>query len=376
MKHPRIELFKSVTCTAWLLFAVSMHTVVLNGNPIEHLDSTGKTGDLYFPPAKGNWETVSPEHAGWDPVNLQKALDYAGENQSSGVVVLYKGRILAEQYWEVPGGGSARYREAVIATDPDGRVIEDVASAQKSVTAILVGIAQYKGLLQITDRVDQYLGKGWSQAAPEQEQAITIRHLITMTTGLTERGAFEAPAGTKWRYNSTIYAMTMEVLEKASGMDRNELTRKWLTGPLGMGDSRWEPRKNAVAQSINRYGFASTARDLARFGLMMLANGAWDGNDIVADKEYLQDATTSSQDLNPYYGYLWWLNRDAHDPGKPRIDTIPTDTYSANGALIRRCYVVPGMQLVVTRIGDQPAGGRDFDRAFWERLMAAVPRKS
>ena len=51
---------------------------------------------LYFPPAKGEWESVKLGNVGWDRAKLQKALDYAGENQSSGVVILYRGRILAE----------------------------------------------------------------------------------------------------------------------------------------------------------------------------------------------------------------------------------------------------------------------------------------
>ena len=102
---------------------------------------------------------------------------------------------------------------------------------------MLVGIAQEKGLLKIDDRVDKYLGTGWSKAAPGQEKAITIRHLITMSSGLTERGAFEAKAGSKWRYNTGVYAKSMDALAKAAGIDRHELTRKWLTQPLGRADS-------------------------------------------------------------------------------------------------------------------------------------------
>jgi CubicO group peptidase (beta-lactamase class C family) len=317
---------------------------------------------------------VDPGTVGWDGAKLQAALDYAGENQSSGVVVLYRGRILAEQYWEVPAAaGSAKYGERVLGSDGAGHAIEDVASAQKSVAAILVGIAQQKGLLKIGDRVDQYLGAGWSKATPRQEQAITIRHLITMTSGLSDRGAYEVPPGTKWRYNTGIYAKSMEVVEKAAGLDRNELTRRWLTQPLGMTDSKWVRRGSSELQLVNAFGFATTARDLARFGLMTLAGGQWDGKTILADQQYLKEATTSSQRLNPYYGYLWWLNRDAFAPGKaPKLATAPPDMFIANGALNRRCFVVPSRQLVVTRLGDQPAAKQDFDLQFWKRLMAAA----
>ena len=330
-------------------------------------------GGLYFPPVDGEWETIKPSEAGWDEDKLQLALNYAGENQSSGVVVLYRGRILAEQYWDAQAIRSAKYSARILGRDKAGRPIEDVASAQKSVTSILVGIAQQKGLLKIDDRVDEYLGPGWSRATLEQEAAISIRHLITMSSGLSLRGTFEAPAGTKWRYNTGVYAKSMEVLEKAAGMDRHELTRKWLTEPLGMLDSKWVRRGSPALQQVNGFGFASTARDLARFGLMALADGSWDGEAILSDRQYLKEATSSSQKLNPFYGYLWWLNRDAFDSEKaPRLATAPIDMFSANGALNRRCFVVPSLQLIVTRIGDQPKANKTFDRAFWKLLMDAA----
>ncbi len=333
---------------------------------------TGEAG-LYFPPAQGKWETVEPGEVGWDGDKLQKALDYAGKNQSSGVVVLHRGRILAEQYWDVQGARSAKYRERLLGRDEAGHAIEDVASAQKSVASILVGIAQQKGLLKIGDRVDKYLGEGWSKATPRQEKAITIRHLITMSSGLTDRGTFEAPAGTKWRYNTRAYAKSMEVLVKAAGIDRHELTRKWLTQPLGMSGSKWVRRGSPKLQLVNAFGFATTARDLARFGLLTLAEGKWGGKTIFSDQQYLTEATTSSQKLNPFYGYLWWVNRDAHAPERaPRLATAPIDMFSANGALNRRCFVVPSRQLVVTRLGDRPDANKDFDRQLWKLLMEAA----
>ena len=305
---------------------------------------------LYFPPTTGQWETVKPSSIGIDQAKLKKALAYAGNNQSSGVLILYRGKILAEQYWNEKGVKSERLKRLSIGRDKAGRAIEDAASVQKSVAAALVCIVQQKDLLKIEDRVDKYLGKGWSKASPQQESAITIRHLITMTSGLSDRGVFDVPAGSKWRYNTGMYAKTMAVLEKASGMDRHELTRKWLTDPLGMADSKWVKRGFAAA-STNGYGFATTARDLARFGLMMQAKGKWREKAVLSDHKFLKDATTSSQKQNPYYGYLWWLNKSTFSPNRLRVADAPKDMFSANGALNRRCFVVPSKQLVITRLG-------------------------
>jgi CubicO group peptidase (beta-lactamase class C family) len=335
--------------------------------------SAGAGEALYFPPTDGSWGTVTPMEVGLNAAKLQKALDYAGRNQSSGVVILHRGRILAEQYWKVKGARSAKYRQRIVGLTKVGHAIEDVASAQKSVVSVLVGIAQEKGLLNITDRVDKYLGAGWSKATPRQERAITIRHLITMSSGLTERGAFEAKAGGKWRYNTSVYAKTVAVLEKASGMDRHELTQKWLTEPVGMTDSKWVKRGSPELQAVNGFGFATSARDLARFGLMVLAQGRWDEAVILGDQDYLKDSTRSSQKLNPYYGYLWWVNRNTNAKGNERRNQFaPRDTFSANGALNRRCWVVPSQGLVVTRIGDQPAAKRGFDQEFWRLLKEAA----
>src|SRR5210317_911912 len=59
------------------------------------------SSDLYFPPVKGAWEKVSPGQAGWDVAKLKRAMEYAGKQNSSGVVILYRGRILTEKYWKV-----------------------------------------------------------------------------------------------------------------------------------------------------------------------------------------------------------------------------------------------------------------------------------
>lgn len=336
--------------------------------------STSADG-LYFPPVEGEWETVEPSDIGWDNAKIQLALDYARSQQSTGVVVLHRGKMLAEQYWQIAGANSAKFNQRLIGADKAGRGIEDVASAQKSVASVLVGIAQQKGLLKVDDPVSQYLGDGWSPATPHQERAITIRHLITMTSGLNTRGEYDVKPGSKWLYNTAVYSKSMDVVEAAAKLDRHELTRMWLTEPIGMLDSKWASRGEFGERGGNAFGFATTARDLARFGLMMLAKGTWGEKVILSDHQYFEASTTSSQKLNPYYGYLWWLSKNSFAPdSKARPESAPKDMFAANGALNRRCFVVPSLNLVVTRLGDQPADVRNFDDRFWRLLMEAAPK--
>jgi len=349
------------------------------------------SGSLYFPPVDGEWEVVSPAEAGFDRAKLDAVLDFARRQRSSGVVILYRGRILAEGNWnpdeEAPrrtAGATNKvrgYKERVVGHDAAGRAIEDVASAQKSVSSILAGMAQERGLLDIADPVDKYLGAGWSKATREQEAAITVHHLLTMTSGLDDSLEYEVPPGTRWLYNSSAYSRVLMCTAAAAKMDRNELTKKWLTDPIGMHHSRWEERKVPEGVELppdfeprNAVGFTTTARDLARFGLLIMAAGDWNGQTIIKDKQYLHDATHSSQDLNPSYGYLWWLNghskimRGRRLVDGPLIPTAPADLIAAQGGFQRKLYVVPSRELVVTRLGDQcpPPGAQ-----LWRLIMDA-----
>ena len=131
---------------------------------------------------------------------------------------------------------------------------------------------------------------------------------------------------------------------------------------------------------MNALGFATTARDLARFGLLILADGQWNGETVIADRDYLHAALRPSQKLNPSYGYLWWLNgqsevaRGAGERGKdPLIPPAPPDLVAALGAVDRKLYVAPSLELVVTRLGDST--GPNFQNDFWKLLMEAAPKQ-
>jgi len=328
--------------------------------------------DLYFP--DNNWQKISPSSIGWDEKLLDEALSYAKHKNSSSIVILYRGRLLAEKNWEVDG---RRYNRMVAGADAMGNVIEDVASVQKSIVSFLIGVALGKGLLELDQPVSQFLGDGWSKAESKQEQKITIRHLLSMTSGLATDRSYQTGAGTRWQYNTNVYSRLVQILKKTVQTDIDQITHNWLTSRIGMEDSGWGKRSWVTSQmDANRVGFQTSARDLARFGLLMLAGGSWSGTSLINNPEYLAESTAPSQTMNPSYGYLWWLN------GRPLqmrlavrtqglIPSAPTDLYAAQGALGRKLYVVPSMQLIVTRLGNYP--GRDFNDEFWQRLMRASP---
>ena len=130
------------------------------------------------------------------------------------------------------------------------------------------------------------------------------------------------------------------------------------------------------------YIYFSKARDMARFGLLVLAQGNWDGDPVMSDMDYYQQMINTSQEVNQSYGYLWWLNgkdifygSGATDPvyGKPGISAAPDDMFAALGKNDQKIYVVPSMGLVVIRQGDSAGGislaSSSFDNQLWKRIM-------
>ncbi len=332
----------------------------------------------YFPPLDegGTWERTSAEEAGLDAAAIDAAMTFAREAGSSGVVVLHDGRIVAEAHWEV-GEPTARYGRMATGQTGGGQSVEDVASVQKSVVSFLVGVAEGKGLLELDAPVSRYLGEGWSAAPPDKEQAVTVEHLLAMTSGLAIDGSYEVPPGERWQYNTRVYSRMLGVLEASTGLSTDEYTRQWLTEPTGMSDSSWTPRPWVANEDANAVGFSTTARDLARFGLMLQRAGRWEGDDLLGNVGYIGRSTSPSQTLNEAYGYLWWLNGQAsglrangQEFAGGFIPTAPDDLYAALGALGRMLYIVPSRKLVVTRLGDAP--GADFNPEFWRLLLGGA----
>jgi len=192
---------------------------------------------IFFPSIDGPWDSVNPEDEGWDTQALEELFEFARSHHSSGLVIVKNGRILAERQWTLenpPVAQTVGYRDIWYHGDsPDGWAREDVASTQKSFIAVLAGIARDKGLLDFDAPVSVYLGEGWSQTSQEQESAITVRHLLSMTSGISEKLEYVFPAGEDWSYINKAYSLANDVIQVATGHEPNEFTREWLTGPLG-----------------------------------------------------------------------------------------------------------------------------------------------
>jgi len=266
----------------------------------------------------------------------------------------------------------------------------DVGSIQKNVVCLAISVLVGRGELGIDQPMTTWLGRGWTQTTRAQEDAITLRHVMSMTTGLYEDLTFEADPGRVWTYNNHAYHLVKKALAELTGQTTQQLFDELVFGPLGMDDSRWLNRDGDVlAGGWPVSALHTSARDLTRFGEAMLDRGRAVG----ADADFLAEATHTSQGLNASWGLFWWdfsapsaivlghRPGDIVDPLKPLggipIDRriapdAPPDTFGGIGYGDQRIYVVPSRRAVVVRLGgptivdgERP---RPIDIELWRRL--------
>ncbi|GAB6012852.1 serine hydrolase domain-containing protein [Viscerimonas tarda] len=304
--------------------------------------------NLYFPPvAGGEWETISPKSLNWNQSEIDSLYSYLEEAKTKSFILLKDGKIALEKYFGTHTQESTWYW----------------ASAGKSLTAFLVGIAQQEKFLSIKDATSKYLGQGWTSLRPGQEAKITIWNQLTMTTGLDDGPAigyctddtcltYKADPGTRWAYHNGPYTLLDSVIQKAAGATLTGFLQQKLQSKTGITGSY-------VLLGYNKV-FFSTARSMARYGLLILNKGNWDGNQILTDIGYFNQMVNTSQPLNESYGYLWWLNGKATHryPSTqrlfegPLIPNAPADVIAALGANGQVINVAPGKNIVVIRMGE------------------------
>lgn len=329
------------------------------------------SASVYFPPvAGGSWETVTPASQGWNEAELSNLYTYLQQKNTKAFLILKDGRIAAEKYFGSFTVDSNWYW----------------ASAGKTATAFLVGIAQQEGKLNINDRTAQYLGAGWTSLPVAKENLITVRHQLTMTTGLDDGGdddctlpsclQYRADPGTRWAYHNAPYTLLEKVVEAATGMSYNGYFQQKFRDRVGM-NGLW------VKSGYNNV-YWSTPRSMARFGLLLLNKGNWDKTPVLADSTYFNAQINSSQNLNLSYGYLTWLNGKASYM-LPQLQTVfntamvpnaPADLYAALGKNDQKIYVVPSQKLVVIRMGESAGNSMlalsSFDNELWGKLKAVL----
>jgi len=318
----------------------------------------------------------APVPTGVDPEALAAAVDaaFAGPARTLGVVVVYRDRIVAERY--APGW--------------DAHTAYRTWSTAKSLTGALVGVLVGRGDLALEAPAPI---PEWS-APDDPRRAITLDHLLRMSSGLASEGAFtpelywggvdtaarivraelEAEPGSRWRYANQDTLLLVRAMKAVLGPDAYAAF-PWeaLLHPVGMRHTvpETDPHGNFILSSQ----VYTTPRDLARFGLLHLHDGVWEGRRILPEG-WVEHATTpapASRRLPPdhrahagYGAQLWLYGRD------PRL---PADAFSTAGARGQHATVVPSRHAVVVRTGLDPLAEDPVwdQRGFVASVLAALP---
>jgi CubicO group peptidase (beta-lactamase class C family) len=343
---------------------------LLNLLIINWLVAFSQTQNLYFPPLTGNvWETKPPAELNWCQPKIDELYQFLEDRDTKGFVILKDGKIVLEKYFGTFTQDSIWYW----------------ASAGKSLTATLVGLAKQQNLLALDQKTSDFLGTGWTSCTPAQEEKITIRHQLAMTTGLNESPQntgssdptnctdavclqYLTEPGTRWAYHTGAYRLLQNVVAKASNsLNINQFCKNQLFDKIGA--------KGAFVNDV----FYSRTRDAARFGLFLNAKGAWNGQQIMTDSAFFKEMIAPSQTFNKSYGYLFWLNGQSgymlpgpqfEFPGQLFPDA-PADMYSCLGKNDQKIHVVPSQNLVIVRLGnaaDPALVAINFDNELWKKI--------
>ena len=331
-------------------------------------------------PSSGDWTAVSPAAAGMDAAKLQDAIAYATRNEAEAVRVYRYG---------------CRVGEDGLATLNRGTRWQSWSMA-KSITALVFGRAMTRHLMGPDDPLGSLIPE-----ADAPHGAITIRDLLTMTSGLRWNGlrdynifmpnrlqealtvAVDKTPGTYWEYSQSGPALVAEATARAIGGDFQDFAQRQLFTPLGIEPGSWSWERDSAGHTQGFFGLHMTADDYARFGELMRQGGVWNGRRLLSKRFVRESITPIAQ--NGCYGWFIWVNA-AKPCVSPRVvdrpvsderdfPTLPADAYQFAGLLGQLVTVFPSQGLVVARFGVDSgsiAGGSDWEEEFYRQVLGSI----
>ena len=281
------------------------------------------------------------------PGSFKPAADYLRSCNGHALLVYRDGQLVFEDYLN----GHRR-------DDP-----HRLASGTKSFVGVLAVMAVEDGLLKLDEKVADTLTE-WK--ADERKARITIRQLLTLTSGIAGGEVGDVPSyneavrlaeakfppGEKFQYGPVPFQCFGELLRRKLEPRKETVEgylKRRLLDPIGLKPSSW--RKDADGNPNLPSGAQLTAREWAKFGLFVLNRGSCDGKQLVSEK-LLTECFQGTQ-AHPTYGLTFWLNAS---------DERPRDLVMAAGAGKQKLYIVPSQRLLIVQFAEAP-------RRFQEREL-------
>ncbi|MEM6724961.1 MAG: serine hydrolase [Bacteroidota bacterium] len=297
---------------------------------------------------------------------LEELAQYAGEHQSSALLILHNGQLVLEKYWE----GTTRESTT------------NSMSMAKTIVGILIGAAIDDGLIgSEKDPAFQYLPE-W---ANDDRKNITIEDLLYMQSGLlnddnsnnlfsdvvnlymgpnVEKTALNIPAeiapATAYDYNNANTQLLGIIIERVTGKSIEDYAAQKLWQPIGAHDAGWWlDRKAGMPKAF--CCFFATAQDWARLGQLFLQKGQWNGQTIISES-WLKKMTTQSSLERDYGLQMWLMYEDGGYRAKGRTEPFSKATWAIDGKGKQHVFIVPELELVVVRLGEQP---KEWDESIF-----------
>ena len=321
-----------------------------------------------FPAAE--WQQTSPQAAGWDLKRTKEASDYAARIGATSVLFIQHGLIVAQ------GGNIAERSE--------------LHSCRKSFLSALIGIAVSKDLIHLDDTLAQLNIDDRPPSLTPAEKQASVRDLLEARSGVYHDAAYETSGmaakrpergshahGTFWYYNNWDFNTLGAIYEQATHQSIYDALAARIAAPIGMQDYRPKDGKYVRESSSNfpAYTFKMSARDFARFALLYLHHGNWNGAQVVPAAWVAESTHPYSNTPSGGYGYLWWTG-DSATPSHHPEDVFPAGSFWLEGHLGQYAVVVPSRDLIiVVRVaGDHPA--KEIHKDQMARLVDMVVNAS
>ncbi|TFG26036.1 class C beta-lactamase-related serine hydrolase [Candidatus Thorarchaeota archaeon] len=321
----------------------------------------------YFPDTE--WTSTTPEEQGMNSTILADMMQFIEDSDAPihGLLVTRNGHIVEEEYWSYYSETSTHH----------------IFSCTKSFTSTLIGIAIRECFIDnVSQKVLDFFPDMTIENMDARKEAMTLEHVLTMTTGLDwneHNNSYEDPTnmynqmfdspnpiqfflnlptaydpGTHWVYTTGASHLLSAIIQVTTNMTTREFADEYLFGPLNMTLGGW----NQDLQGINNGGtqLYITLRAMAKLGLLYLSNGTWNGQEILSD-EYVCQAITPQATIGTdlAYGYQWWL------------DTA-YNTFSARGSEGQYIFVAPEFNIVIAIT----QGADDYGEDIHEEILQYI----
>ena len=303
------------------------------------------------------FESTTPEAAGWSAEKLGEAKSWSQQIAPSAAVMIVQHGLVVAQWGNVA-------------------VKSNLHSVRKSLLSALIGIAVNEHKIDPGATMESLGIDDNTPGLTPTEKTATVGDLLKSRSGIYHAALYETPGmarrrpargshppGTYWYYNNWDFNALGTIYERATGDSIFTALQGRIARPIGMqdyqpGDGEYFKGK---ASEHPAYPIRMSARDLARFALLYLHEGRWNGQQIIPSA-WIRESTQSYSDAFPDqgrgygYGYLWWIGFPDNN-GAPTV-RVPPGTFAAMGAEGQYAFVIPAYDLVVVhRINsDVPVG--------------------